>query len=141
MCNFGWCDGRWLLYQCSRSFWSCFPELPSFGQPLSLISDLFPPHCINGPSRSSSKPRVVAPKHAHCCVTLAISRVPAKKKAGLSRVLMYVLLLLSSFLIADFLPQDRLPLELKRGTVPLYRTRIQQGRIRTHYHPHIFEGA
>jgi hypothetical protein len=89
----------------------------------------------------SSKRRIRAPKHARRCVIEAISRIPADEKAGLSWVLMYALLLLLSFLISDFLPQDGLPLEPKRGATPLYRTRIQQGRIRAQDRPRIFEKA
>jgi len=68
----------------------------------------------------SSKRRVRAPTHARRCVIEAISRIPPNEKAGLSWVLMYALFLLLSFLIADFLPQDGLPLEAKRGSAPLY---------------------
>jgi hypothetical protein len=59
---------------------------------------------------SSSKRRIAAPKHARHCVVAAISRISANEQAGLRRVLMYVLVFLSSFLVADFLPQDGLPL-------------------------------
>lgn len=54
---------------------------------------------------------------------------------------MYVLVFFLSFLVADFLSQDGLPLEPKRGTVPLHRTGVQQAWIRAQDHPRIFEEA
>jgi len=41
---------------------------------------------------SLSKSRVTSPKHARRCVAAAVSRISAKKRAGLTWVLMYVLL-------------------------------------------------
>ena len=78
---------------------------------------------------SSSKRRIAALKHARHCVIAAISRIPAKDKASLSWVLVYIFLFLSSFLVADFLPQDGLPLEPKRKTAALHYLRVRQGWI------------
>ena len=90
---------------------------------------------------SSSKRRIATPKHARRCVVAAISRILANEKGGLRWVLMYVPLFFLSFLVADILSQDGLPLKQKRGTVPLHRIRIQPRWIRVQDHPHIFEEA
>ena len=77
---------------------------------------------------SSSKNHIVALKHTCCCVIAAILRILAINKAGLTFVLMYISLFISSFLVADFLPQDSLPLEPKWNLATLYCPRVQQHR-------------